>query len=461
MTGRQISEWIDDELPRLNRAILAGGTAPAELAEQVRRVVLPLLPSVVTLSPAEAQRLLVRLGFVGASVARHFQEWTPGGKETPERAFDDMAAGTGAVPFRAYFAAVADRTGTGHCGRDSFASLVRWNVGTVEVRIGSHLLATLPGVFDDGRIRSYTGSGAEERFFQLVKQGEALELAVNETLAPLTGDGAHLLGDDAVTRVRLATDLIMALRRLFLDFAAAPPERSMPADHFMDVFRQFAVHWTLDDIPPSGALDPEALKRDYLLGVGLDGYDELVRRLFPALLPAERDAIGALMGRPPLPERLLTSLGLDAATVRTAGAADLQRLAGRDPGLLDWYGLLTAHARAAAAHLMLSKKFLFKPQHRRDLTGLGDRPLVSNRAGTTGMNETFLERLTRARREHLLAPFRSVLHPSPTSGNTDIPPATGVASDPGTAAAVSVRLVGSERLRARHDDPGRRAVSHR
>ena len=260
MSERRTDEWIDDELPRLNRAILDGGLPPAELAEQVRRMVLPDLPAVASLSPVEAQRLLVRLGFVGASVARHFQEWTPGGKDTPERAFDGLTVAPDALPFRAYFAAVADRTGTGHCGRDSFASLVRWNVGTVRVRIGSQLLATLPGVFDDGRIRSYTGSGAEERFFRLVKRGEAVELAVNETLGPLTADDAHLLGDDALARVRLATGLIEALRRLFLDFAAAPPERSMPADHFMDVFRQFAVHWTADDVPPSGALDPEALK---------------------------------------------------------------------------------------------------------------------------------------------------------------------------------------------------------
>ena len=57
-----------------------------------------------------------------------------------------------------------------------------------------------------------------------------------------------------------------------------------------------------------------------------------------------------------------------------------------------------AHARAAGAHLMLSKKFLFKPQTQRDLAGRGDQRLVSNRSGTTGMTETFLERLTRARR---------------------------------------------------------------
>jgi hypothetical protein len=106
---------------------------------------------------------------------------------------------------------------------------------------------------------------------------------------------------------------------------------------------------------------------------------------------------------------VLTSVGWSGTSLRAVGRDDLIRLVGEHPGLVDWYLLLAAHARAAGAHLMLSKKFLFKPQHRRDEAGLGDRPLVSNRAGTTGMNETFLERLTRARQDHLLAPLRTVV----------------------------------------------------
>ncbi|MGX6600886.1 hypothetical protein ACWKSP_01935 [Micromonosporaceae bacterium Da 78-11] len=434
----QVDEWIDDELPGLNRAILGGDTPPGSLTEQVREVLLPHLPAVGRLSAVEAQRLVVRLGFVGASVARHYQEWTPGGKATPERAFDGLAVGAEEIGFQDYFAALAERTGTGHYGRDSFASLVRWNVGTVRVLVGPEVVAVLPGVFDDGRIRSYTGTPSEERFFVLVKQGEAVELAVNDVLDPLTREDARLLGDDAVARLRRATDLIMALRRMFLDFAALPPDQSMPAEQFMDVFRQFAVHWTTDDIPPSGALDPEALKRDFLLGVGLPGYDQQVSRLLPALLGAERVELEALMARPTLPDRLLTSLGLDAAAVRDADEADLRRLVGQHPALVDWYRLLTAHARAAGAHLMLSKKFLFKPQHEREAAGLGDRPLVSNRAGTTGMNETFLERLTRARREHPLAPLHAVLNSQNSKTATDF----GVRSHPEAATSVSVVLAG-------------------
>jgi hypothetical protein len=399
------ADWVDDELPRLNLAILHGNAPPALLAEQVGEVLLPRLPSVGQLNPEQAKRLVVRLGFVGASVARHYQEWIPGGKANPERAFDGLIADQ--RPFGEYFADLAERTGEGHYGRDSFASLVRWNVGTLEVRRGDELMAVLPGAFDDGRIRTYTGTAGEERFFLLVKQGEAIELAINDVLEPLSS--ASLLTDDAVVRVRVATDLIEAMRRLFIDFATLPAEQTMPPGHFLDVFRQFAVHWTRDDIPPSGALDPEALKRDFLLGIDLAGYDQHVRRLFPALLAGERREIEELMSRPTLPERLLDELDLDPGELRIAPIAELRCLTGRHPALADWHGLLAAHARAAGAHLMLSKKYLFKPQRRRDEVGEGDRPLVSNRAGTTGMNETFLERLTRARQQHALAPLRSAL----------------------------------------------------
>jgi hypothetical protein len=232
--------------------------------------------------------------------------------------------------------------------------------------------------------------------------------------------------------VRLAAELLDALRTLFRDFASLPPERSMPTDQFLDVFRQFAVHWTAGDIPPSGALDPEALKRDFLLGVNLDGYESNVRRLFPALLTAEREAIEPMMAEPALPERMLAGLGHSAASLRAADRGDLLRLVGEHPGLADWYTLLATHARAAGAHLMLSKKFLFKPQQRREAAGLGDKPLVSNRAGTTGMNETFLDRITRARQDHSLAPLRNVL----TRETPEI------ITNPGVSSPISVALVG-------------------
>ncbi|WP_127548390.1 hypothetical protein [Actinoplanes sp. OR16] len=434
----QIGDWVLHELPRLNRMILQDD-APTELLHaQLEEHVLNHLPEVAQLTPLQAQQLVVNLGFVGASVARHYQEHSPGGVQHPELAFEGLTAGAERFPFRAYFAALAEHTGTGHYDRDSFASLVRWNVGRIRVLLGDEVLAELPGVFEDGRIRSYTGSPGEERFFLLVKQGEAVELAVNELLCPLTREDASLICVDARHRVRLATVLLDALRRLMVDFASLPPEQTMPAEHFMDVFRQFAAHWTLGDIPPSGALDPEALKRDFLLGIAVDDYDQQARRLFPALLDAERHELSTLMSMPTLPERVLAAIGTDPHELRLGDDGDLRRQIAHHPALIDWYRLLQMHARAAGAHLMLSKKFLFKPQRARDAAGLGDKELVSNRAGTTGMTETFLERLTRARQNHVLAPLRPVI----TTENQDAGPIAEVRSAGGATRRVVVELAG-------------------
>ncbi len=89
---------------------------------------------------------------------------------------------------------------------------------------------------------------------------------------------------------------------------------------------------------------------------------------------------------------------------------------------------------------MLSKKFLFKPQQVRDATGIGDRELVSNRAGTTGMNESFLDRLTQARRDHALAPLR--ITAGATTANTKNSIEIEVRSDSPAAATVAVVLMG-------------------
>jgi hypothetical protein len=438
MVPEQVGDWELNELPRLNEAILQDHTTPEQLVIELRQHVLHDLPDVTELTPEQAQQLVVHLGFAGASVARHYQEHTPDGRQHPERAFAPIPVGDERIPFRSYFAALAGQTGTGHYERDSYASLVRWNVGTIRVRLRGETMAELPGIFDDGRIRSYTGTPGEERFFLLVKQGEAIELAVNRLLSPLTLDHADMIGENARHLVRDATVLLGAMRRLFIDFASLPAEKTMAAEMFMDVFRQFAAHWSPGDIPPSGALDPEALKRDFLLGVAEPGYEQHVGRLLPALLDRERTEIGDLMRAPTLPRRMLAEIGSDESALSLSTDGDVRRLLAHHPALIDWYRLLAMHARVSGAHLMLSKKFLFKPQRQRDEAGLGDQHLVSNRAGTTGMTETFLERLTRARQKHTLVRLRPLL----IGEDPERTPGPGVRSGRGAAAPVVLELTG-------------------
>jgi hypothetical protein len=399
----RLERWFREELPSSNRVVLAGGS-PTRVAESLATV-LPHLPSPDTLSVREAQRLTIGLGLAGASVARHHQEQDPRRKDHPERSFDGLLAGPDLIPFQRYFAWIAERTETGHCARDTYASLVIWNVPTTEVRFEGGTLATLPGVTDND-ILSYTGHPSERWFFRLVKRGQTLERAVNNLLEPIADDDMDPVSPWAVHRVEVAATLLEALRRLFLEFADGHTGRGMQPQYFMDVFRQFATHWVVGDIPPSGALDVDALKRDFLLGTVNDQYRRPVERLMPALLAAERQDLARWMAEPSLPERLLARLGLDRDVLAAASPEHLRGLTGAHPAVRAWYVLLANHARAAGAHLMLSKRFLFNPQRRRDDEGIGDRELVSNRRGTTGMDESVLDRLARMRRDHHLADLR-------------------------------------------------------
>jgi hypothetical protein len=401
----RLEAWFQEELPRLNVAVLSGA-APCTAVADGLVPVLPDLPAPAALSVHQAQRLIIGLGLAGASVARHYQERDQSRKQAPERAFDGLLSGPQLVPFRSYFAELSDYTGTGHYARDTYASLVLWNVPTTEVRYNGQSLASLPGVTDN-EILSYTGDPSERWFFELVKRGQTLEAAANSMLEPLAeGPDSALVSAEGLARVQVAVALLEALRQLFLEFADATREDGMQPAYFMDVFRQFAAHWVAGDIPPSGALDADALKRDFLLGTVDEQYVRHVDRMMPALLAAERTAVGRRMGERSLPDRLLAMSGLDRDTVEGLSPDQLRALTIANPSLEAWHRLLSSHARSSGAHLMLSKRFLFNPQRRRDEEGIGDRTLVSNRRGTTGMDESMLDRLTRMRREHSLAGFR-------------------------------------------------------
>jgi hypothetical protein len=260
----------------------------------------------------------------------------------------------------------------------------------------------LAGVFGDGLVRTYTGTAEERRFFELIKVSEAVERAINAALMPVSDATMDARDPQALDRVRMAVVLLRELRELNAGFAALPPGEGMRADYFMDVLRQYAVHWTRGDIPPSGALDPEAIARDCLLGISTPSYEAHTRRIFPALLGSERELLARLMERQSVPDRALRSLGIDAVTLAGMSTDQLRETVRRCPVLAALYLLLGAHARMSGVHLKIAKKYLFTPQRQREAAGLGDPTVVSNRRGTTGMDEQYLEELTRARRHHVL-----------------------------------------------------------
>ena len=350
-----LNSWVLTELADLNRDILARRRPPGDLGAELARSVLADLPPPELLPVREAQQLVVLLGLAGASLSRHYQELDRGHLAAPELAFAPYRVGHEAVPFLVYFGQLAERTGTGHCHRDSYAALTRWNVPDTEVWWAGERVAVLAGVFSDGQVRTYTGTADERRFFELIKVSEAIELAINTALMPMSDAMLDLRDPQAADRVRLATVLLGELRVLNAGFAALPPERGLRADYFMDVFRQYAVHWTLADIPPSGALDPQAIARDCLLGIKTPAYEAHTRRIIPALLAAERELLARLMQRPSLPDMALRSLGLDAVTLAAMAAGELRRTVCRYPVLGALCLLLTEHARMSGVHLKIAK----------------------------------------------------------------------------------------------------------
>jgi hypothetical protein len=401
-----INDWSLHRMTAVNRAILDGRSPRDTLRHDLAETVLPHLPSPSTLTAQQAQRLVVILGLAGASVGRHHQEQAEANRAVPEQAFAGLSVGPEKQPYVSYFRQLAERTGTGHGDRDSYASLVRWNLPQAEVHWAGQRIATLASVFDDGLVRSYTAAPDETRFFGLLKASEVLEKAVNQQLLPLS-DGSVDLGDEeALRRIARSVLLLDGLRELNHRFAVLPAGQGLGVSYFMDVFRQYAVHWRAGDIPPSGAQDIEALNRDLILGIAMPSYPEHLRRLFPALLAGERALLETLLARASLPVTALRRAGTDATALTTCSESELRELVGREPVLAALHLLLNAHARVAGVHLMLSKRFLFGPQRVRDRDGTGDPGVVSNRTGTTGMDESRLEMLTRARHSHVLTPLR-------------------------------------------------------
>lgn len=420
----RIEWWSARELTRLNRAILARSERPERLVAEVNAL-LAGLPEPGSLTRAQARRLVVHLGLWGSSVARHGQERNRSLTGAPERSFDALRVGEPAVGFRGYFAAVARASGDGHPARDTYASLVRWNVPTVEARWDGARLAVLEGVFGDRRVRTYTGDRGERQFLLLLKQAEVLERAANELLWPVVGEQIATGDVDALDRMRVATGLLYAVHEVNKQFIR-PSDEGLTPEHFIDVLRQFAVHWTAGDVPPSGAQDPEFLKRDFMLGIAFPDYPAHVRRVFPALLARERVELEAVIDCVALPELVLRDAGLRPDTLPDLCAGELARVVRRAPALGYCYRLLRANVQLSNSHLMLTKRFLFNPVRAREQSGAPDNAVVPNNAGTTGMLEQLLERLARARRQHQLkvfadAPIDTLLGPLQKPTERDLP----------------------------------------
>jgi hypothetical protein len=315
--------------------------------------------------------------------------------------------------FLAYYEAVARSTMARPPTKDSYVALVRWNIPTTRVIVDECTRAEIPGVFDDGRVRTYVGTPGDERFLELLKMSEALERCANESLMRVSEAlycGAKFDREEAEDGLREATEYLAAVHSLNFDFLRAPAERSIDPESFMRVTRQFAVHWRSGaaDIPTSGAQDPEFLARDLRLGIDVPDYARHIKRIYPGLLASEADWLTRL-GRldETLTDGVLDRCHLSAEVAHGLSGVVLSEMTREEPLLGALYSLLRENARISSVHLALAKKFLFKPFRKHVDGGGRDAELVSHRAGTSGMSESLLERLNDARQRHPLAAMRS------------------------------------------------------
>ncbi|GHO96443.1 hypothetical protein KSF_064910 [Reticulibacter mediterranei] len=406
----QIDNWIVVELPRLNRAVLEKHLTVEDLVVRANHQVLHTAPIPEELTPLQAKQLVVDIGLLGASVGRHRQEADLELLRTPQNSFLSMVASQDNIPFLDYVRRLAQCTHTGHPPRDTYASLVRWNVPTIEVKWQGQVLGYNHSVFHRNVVRTYTGNQGEELFLVLLKKAEALEASVNELLYPIVSGSVQVNSSHALEAAILATKLLDAVHQINLEFTAKNEcdQSIFETAHFMDILRQFAIHWTAGDSPPSGAQDPEFIKRDFYLGYQFAGYTNHVYGMFPALLTSERSTLEEAMRLPSIPSLLGSLIGIDADIFANGSPSQLLQLADDYPCVIPYFFLMQANGRVASSHLMLTKRFLFNPMRERDRRNIPDSPLVSNRAGTTGMLETLLEALTKPRRNHMLRGFSRI-----------------------------------------------------
>lgn len=399
---KELHQWSVEQMPPLNNALLAREMSPDELVS-ILQPRLTWSPAPETLRPAQVKQLIVLLGWWGSSLARHRQENQPQLLHTPHRCFEPLTVGTPSVPFIEYFHRLARRVG--HPRRVCLASMIRWNLPPTRVRWQGETVYTMPSAFDDGRTITFTDTVGELRFLELLKKCESVEVFANRFIRLVHDQEVAFDSPDALDALRSATTLLAVVRALMQEFGTTPPPEGLDIDHFLDVQRQFGVHWEVGDVPASAAQDTEFLKRDLIFGLEFPDYHRHVRRMYPALLDTEQQALTALMARRPLPLMLLDECGLTREALAAMPAQELLSTAHRHPQLVACHELLRTSAKLAGTHLRLIMKFLFKPMKVRAAAGTPDSALVTNYAGTTGMVERHLTDVTNARKTSPLADF--------------------------------------------------------
>ncbi|SFB40394.1 hypothetical protein SAMN05216266_11073 [Amycolatopsis marina] len=401
---RFVNDWTLIRLRELNDSVLSGRSKPEELIRELNERVLPRLPDDLRgLAPDRAARLLVPLGLLGASVAKHMQERHAYLRAQPARSLSALVTGKSRGNFLRYFRELAEISATGHPSRDAFASLVRWNVPTVRVQWAGQPLAVVEGVFSDSSVRTYTSGAGEAALLIVLKKCEAVELAVNELLEPICAGDLSPSGEEGRERAAVATALLGVVRQLLAEFTEDLVRGRSGGTSPTDAVARFSVHWRLGDVPPSSARNVEYVRRDLLLGIGAPGFRDHLFRLLPGLLRTEQATLSELVSRPSLSDQILRVAGLGHASSVPRSAGWLHKSVAKQAWLADYHLLFRMNAEVSAAHLAMTRKLLPDRDRVVEETGKQLERVTPNGECCVDTDETVLSRLSLAREQHPLA----------------------------------------------------------
>lgn len=322
----EIEVWIQRDLPPLNTATERGITSPSEFAKKVAPLLRgigekfhPLIPRL----PRHVRRRLARdTGFLVASAERHFQmSGVPAGttwKFVPEaeQFTDDLMTSMGLPPAMSVYAYWLDNP-----------------VGY-----------------------SFTGEPGEVAFGELVRLWDSNCEAASDALRAISLGQICITSTDAAEAIATAATLVADISSAYESLRKRPDGSYGLTFDVFNRMRNYLCGWQVNGRLSTG---PNAanLRSQWsvdVLGIGMDGYAELIADRMEFVTPEDREIIHDDMGQPSVPERFLDRLRLNRREfLATDDAAVAGRIAEQSA---DYVQSLTQFARFHAALVNLSSK---------------------------------------------------------------------------------------------------------
>jgi Domain of unknown function (DUF1864) len=375
-----LETWTRFELPMINRQ-LEGKDAAELLIERLRPLCDLAAPLAGRPMNAEfAARMLQCLAFGVSSVERHMQ-WSghkPG----------DGVLALGVTDLLLHLGRVA-----GQPPRDSYRSYWLANPGPAPL--------------------TFTGSYQEAMFHRIVNETEALHQASVAALRPICDGTVPFASEaavDAMEKAILHHEKLTAMFKSFmLPAVDRPKEWAMTKTFFALSMRTYLCSYPIASVEwsgPNAANIPGQALLDFAIGTVDDEYRATVRSRFELLHERDRAEILAAMDRPSVLDRVLETIGLQAADLGDIQEGDLvpRFLARRDcmPSLAAFCELVKAAAHLSATHFALIHNYLRRMAQETPPEVRAKLPVKLDH-GTGNMEHDGTRRIMEMRKEHPIA----------------------------------------------------------